>query len=103
MDYINRCFKKSGDVVDRMIDDEIVIVPIKSELSKESSIYNLDVVGAKIWQLIDGKNTVAKIRDRIVETMEVTSEQAEIDLIEFLKDLENVGAIEEVEGDREKS
>lgn len=96
MDYISKCFKKSSEVVDRLIEDEVVIVPIGRELSAQGSIYNLDTVGAKIWQLIDGKNSVAKIRDHLVETMEVTLEKAERDLIEFLKDLEIVGAIVEV-------
>jgi hypothetical protein len=95
MEYMEKCFKKSQNIVDRLIDDEIIIVPVSSKLSSQGTIYNLDPVGAKIWQWIDGKNTVAKIKQYIVETMDVSCEQAEKDLIEFLKDLESVGAIEE--------
>jgi hypothetical protein len=96
MDCTMRCFKKSAKIVDRLIDDEIVIVPVSPELSRQGNIYNLEPVGAKIWQMINGRNTVEQIRDHIIAAMDVSPEQAEKDLIAFLKDLEDIGAIEEV-------
>ena len=96
MGYMEKCFRKSSAIVDRVIDDEVILVPVSSKLSSQGSIYNLDIVGARIWQWIDGKNTVAHIKQRMVETMDVSSQRAEIDLMAFLKDLESVGAIEEV-------
>lgn len=97
MEYADKCFKKSQNVVDRLIGDEVVIVPVRSELAAQGTIYNLDPVGAEIWQRIDGRSSVREIREHLVKTMDVSPEQAEKDLIEFLKDLESVGAIEEVE------
>jgi len=97
MEYVDKCFKKSRNVVDRLIGDEVVIVPVRSELSVQGTIYNLDPVGAEIWQKIDGTSSVREIREHMVNTTDVSREQAEKDLIEFLKDLERIGAIEEVE------
>ncbi len=84
MEYIDKYFKKSGNVVDRLIGDEVVIVPVRSDLSVQGTIYNLDPVGALIWQKIDGTSSVREIREHIVKTMDVSREQAEKDLIEFL-------------------
>jgi dihydrofolate reductase len=99
MEYLKKCFKKSTKLVDRLIDDEVVIVPVSSKTLQQDCIYNLDVMGSRIWQLIDGKKTVAKIRDCIVEATDAPLKQAENDLIEFVKDLENIGAIEETDKD----
>ena len=57
------------------------------------SFYNLDPVGSTICQAIDGKNTVAQIRDRVTQAMDVSSEQAQKDLVELLEDLRSVGAV----------
>ncbi len=102
MDLTGKCFKKSSDIVDRLIDDEVVIVPVGGELSPQGTIYNLDAVGARIWGLLDGKKSVADIRDHLTETMEVSRERAEKDLLEFLKDLQSVGAIEEADENGQK-
>ena len=96
MDYMKKCFRKSSNIVERVIDDEVIIVPISSTAASQGAIYNLDQTGAKIWQWIDGRRQVSNIKEQIVGTMDVSSEQAEKDLINFLKDLENAAAIEEV-------
>lgn len=88
-------FRKSQKVVGRMIDDEIVIVPVSADLAAQDYIYNLDPAGSVIWQMIDGRRTGYEIRDAIVRTMDVSPEVAERDLDEFLQDLLTVGAIEE--------
>lgn len=95
MDYKRKRFKKSSQVVERLIDEEVIIVPVNSNLSRQDSIYNLDASGAKIWQMLNGKNTVAKIIDYMVENMDVAAQQAERDLVEFLNDLESIEAVEE--------
>jgi hypothetical protein len=50
-------------------------------------------VGGRIWELIDGQRTLGAIRDIIIDEFEVSNEQAEKDLIEFLQQLEQVGAV----------
>jgi hypothetical protein len=60
------------------------------------SIYTLDEVGARIWELIDGQRRVEEIRDTIVEEYEVSAEVAEADLIEFVQQLEAIGGVRRV-------
>jgi hypothetical protein len=84
---------KSPNMVSRKIAGEIVLVPIGREVGDLTCIYNLNKVGGRIYELIDGGMTVGKIRDMIVEEYEVTPEDAEVDIIEFIEQLEQVGAI----------
>jgi hypothetical protein len=87
-------FKKSSNMVARLIDDEVVIVPISSESPRQDCIYNLDAMGARVWQLIDGKMTAGDIRDHLLEKLDVGRQQLEKDLSEFFGDLERIGAID---------
>jgi hypothetical protein len=59
------------------------------------SIYTLNEVAAWAWELIDGHRQASEIRDLIVAEFEVGSEEAGADLVEFLQQLESVGAVKE--------
>jgi len=58
-----------------------------------NSIYTLNEVGTKIWELIDGKNSVSKIVEAVHNAYEVTPEEAEKDTIDFLNTLKISGLI----------
>ena len=57
------------------------------------SIYTLNEVAARIWELIDGKRTIREIKKNIVEEFEVSPEEAEKDLQEHLQQLKKMEAI----------
>jgi hypothetical protein len=54
-------------------------------------------VGSEIWEHIDGYRSVADIIDFVVSEFDVTAETAEHDVTEFLEQLREIPAIEEVE------
>jgi hypothetical protein len=89
----SRAYTKNPNMVVRKIANEIVLVPIKNNVGDLACIYNLNEIGGRIWELIDGATTVEQMRDKIVEEYEVTPEQAEADIIEFLDQLEQEGAV----------
>jgi len=93
VNYLERCYEKSPDIVSRKIADEYILVPIRHNVGDLESIYTLNEVSARIWDLIDGKNKVNQIKDRIIEEFEVTDKEAERDLTEFLQKLEKIEAI----------
>ncbi len=95
MAFLEKRFRISKKVVGRLINDEVVIVPVSADLAAKDYIYNLDPAGSAIWQMIDGRKTGYEIRDAMVKTMDVSSEVAERDLDEFLQDLLAAEAIEE--------
>ena len=82
-------------MVSRKIGDESILVPIRRNAGDLESIYTLNETAAYIWGLIDGQTKVGDIKERMLMEFEVTSEDAEKDLIEHLMQLTALKAIVE--------
>ena len=96
MDYLQKCYQKKPDIVFRKIADEVILVPIRHNVGDLESIYTLNEVAARIWDLIDGKMKIKEIKDKIIEEFEVTPKETEKDLIELLQKLEKIEGIKEI-------
>ena len=92
---LTKRFQPSPDIVGRFIDDEVVIVPIRGDITKQNSIFSLEHTAAKIWPMLVEKKPVGDILDFMAKSMNVSLDEARRDLEEFLGDLLSVGAIEE--------
>ena len=77
----------------REIAGEMIIVPIRSGIGDLDSIYTLNEVGTAVWQLINGQRTIAEIVAAIATDFEVTREQAERDVLEFIGALQAEGLV----------
>ena len=86
-------YKRNKNFVFRRIDNETILVPIKDNVGDMNCIYNLNELGAFIWQNIKCKNSVADIKAMILSEFEVSESQAEVDLNEFVNDLKEIDAI----------
>ena len=87
-------YKKNPDIVSRKIADEVILVPIKRKVIELNAMYLLrDDVSVRMWELIDGKRQIREIKEIICKEFEVAPQQAERDIITFLKRLEKIGAI----------
>ena len=95
MGFLDKVYSKSDSIVFRKIADEFILVPIRQNVGDLESIYTLNETAARIWELIDGKIEVGKIKEKIVEEFEVTPEEAEKDIMEHLQQLEGIKAITE--------
>ena len=93
MTEADRTYKRNENFVFRQIENETILVPIKDNVGDMNCIFNLNEVGAFIWQNIKCKNSVAEIKDMILYEFDVTESQAEADLAEFVKDLKEIEAI----------
>jgi hypothetical protein len=93
MDFLERVFKRSDDIVFRKIGDEYLLVPIRQGVGDMESIYTLNETASRIWELLDGTATGKEIRNRITEEFDVTPEQAEKDLVHHLEELAGIKAI----------
>jgi hypothetical protein len=60
---------------------------------KNSAYYGLDIVGARIWALVQEPTTVATVRDVILREYDVEPEQCERDLLDLLQKLAAEGLI----------
>jgi len=96
MEKLGKCYKRNQDFVFRQIRNETVLVPIKDNVGDLGSIYSLNEVGAFVWEHLDGKNRLTDIKDMISEEFEVSSQKAEEDLCEFVRQLKEIDAILQV-------
>jgi hypothetical protein len=93
MPEIEQAFRRNENFVFRQIDDETILVPIKNNVGDMGSIYNLNEVGAFVWEHLDGANTLLDIKTMVAEEFEVVPEDAERDLVEFIGQLEQIEAV----------
>ena len=88
-------YRKNEDVVSRKIVDELILVPIRKSVADMESLYTLNEVGARVYELVDGERSVRDICTVIVEEFDVSAEKAEADVVEFLEQLISIDSIEE--------
>jgi len=90
---LDQCYRRDENFVFRCIEDETILVPIKDNVGDMGSIYNLNAMGAFIWEQLDGQKKLEAVKDKIVEEYEVSSLEAEADLSEFVTDLMEIEAV----------
>jgi hypothetical protein len=90
-----RRYLRDPDFVHRRIVDEVILLPIAQNFGDLESIFTLNEVGARIWELLDGQRSVEDITARIVDEYAVTADAARRDVEEFLEQLERIGAVRE--------
>lgn len=81
-------YRKHPDAASRVFGDDAMIV-----LPGASSITILNPVGSRVWDLIDGKKTMAEIARIIEEEYEVKYEQALEDVRDFTSELSARGMV----------
>jgi hypothetical protein len=97
METFDKIYQKNDNFVFRKIEDETLLVPLRDNVGDMGFLYNLNEVGSFVWQRLDNGEPLRDILDRIQREFEVSCEQAGTDLCEFVRDLEEIGAIIEVE------
>ncbi len=73
---------KSPTTASQIIDGEAVII-----VPSEQMVNVLNSVGCRIWDLADGRRSVAEIAEILTREFEVSYETALKDVIEFTRDL----------------
>jgi hypothetical protein len=91
-------YEKDESMVFRRIEDETILVPIRNNIGDLQNIYILNEVGARVWELLDGKREIENISNIISSEYDIMPEEAERDIREFLEDLNSVGAIKIKDG-----
>jgi hypothetical protein len=93
MEDLEKTYGKNENFVYRRIGDETILVPIKDNVGDMGSIYNLNEVGAFVWEHLDGRQSLSDIKDRIFEEFDVSSDAANKDLSDFIAQLKEIGAL----------
>jgi len=89
-------YAHDSSMVYREIAGEAILVPIRQHKADLDSIYTLDEVGAFVWSLIDGRRTVQDLVAAVLDEYDVGPQEVEADLTDFLRDLEQIGALRSV-------
>jgi len=58
-----------------------------------NSIYILNETAGRMWELLDGQRSLREICDAIIDEFDVTREQVERDLTDFIAKLEEVKVV----------
>ena len=82
-----RVFIKREEIVSREIAGETILVPIKGKLADMQRIFAVDDVAEYIWRQLDGEREVEDIRDGVMDLYDISREQAEGDISEFIDEL----------------
>ena len=83
MNIITKYPDRSPDTAWRIIEEEAVVV-----IPQEGLVRVLNNSGAKIWSLLDGRNTIGVIAKEIAGEFEVSLEEACRDTLDFLNELQ---------------
>jgi Coenzyme PQQ synthesis protein D (PqqD) len=79
---------RNPEMVSGNMDGEIVMLSVQ-----RGEYFGLDIVGSRIWELIENSITVGKIKQTLLDEYEVDESTCEDDLIEFLEDLQKKGLL----------
>ena len=92
MTELERVFRRNDNFVHRRIEGETILVPIRSNVGDLDHIYSLNEVGAFIWNAFDGSKDLATIKALLASEYDVSSGEAEVDLLSFVQELEEIDA-----------
>ncbi len=85
--------KKNPDMVSRTIEDETILMPLYKTSDEINCIYTLNDVAARIWELIDGQRSIAKIKNTLSKEFEATEKELNKELDKFMVELREIKAI----------
>jgi hypothetical protein len=94
-------FVRSERMVGRRIAEEYVLVPILGRGADADGIYNLNRLGAFVWEHLDGRRDGRTIVERITQAFEVDLPRASRDYLAFVSQLLSIEAVSPAGGRRQ--
>jgi len=89
----NIVLRKNPDMVARVIDNEVILMPVYRTSKEINCIYTLNKVGSRVWELIDNKRSLSAIKKEVLKEFDATPKEVEKEMAKFLKDLLEIKAI----------
>lgn len=88
-----KVLKKSSNMVTRKIDDETILLPLYRTSGEIDCIFTLDEISSRIWELIDGRKNLGRIKAMLLNEFDVSEKKLNKDLAIFLNDLIKIKAV----------
>jgi hypothetical protein len=86
-------YEKDPSIVYREIAGEAILVPIRRHLADLDSVYALDEVGSRTWELLEGGRSLENVCSELVAEYDVAWDVLAADVVEFVQQLETFGAV----------
>jgi hypothetical protein len=102
MPELEKIYRRNENFVFRRIEGEAILVPIRGNVGDLDCIYSLNPVGALVWERLDGSMDLKGIQASIAAEYDVGRQKAEADLIEFIRDMEAIGAVTEARDEKQQ-
>jgi hypothetical protein len=89
-----RRFAKSGNIIERKVRDERILVPVMGSMEALDSLYTLDETAGRIWDAAVAGTDEDAIARKLCEEYDVPAETARADVRATLDELVRLGALE---------
>jgi len=90
-------YVRSQSVVSRVIAGETLIIPVRKGVGDLASIYSLNSVASAIWQALQRPSGKDEIVNAVEREFAQAREQIEVDVNNFLGEMQSAGLVEPVE------
>jgi len=94
--HLNRCFRRNPQLESTAALGDTVLMSINPDTGDVNGNYILNELSSRIWDLLDGHNTVADLREVVVREYAVDPDTALKDLVTLLGDWEYEGIVQEL-------
>ena len=86
-------YKRAEGVIARCILDEVLLVRVTGRLADLQEVLSLNETGALIWEQLDGTADLEAVAQVVAAAFDVSTEDAERDVADFLGALEQDGLV----------
>lgn len=84
----NAVYAPSGDIVPRLIEGELLIVPLSAGIGDlEDEIYTLNPTGRAIWERLDGQRQLKDVIEELSTQFEAEAGEIERDVVGLVAEL----------------
>jgi hypothetical protein len=85
---LNDVYIQSEDIVARVIEDELIIVPLVSGIGDmEDDLFTLNETARAIWEKLDGKKCLKDVAEELSVEFEASAGEIEKDVIGLVEEL----------------
>lgn len=89
MDF-NKIDQLKSRFVSRKVGNELVLVPLVSNVAQMDTLFNLNETAGFLWENLEENSSVEKLKNLLLKNFEVDEETAEKDVKDFLERIEKL-------------
>lgn len=80
-------YRRADRIACRRVNDEAVLLPVRSSVDDALAVHTLSRVGAFLWERLNQPSDLKELVDAVVGRYEVQADRAEKDITDFLEEL----------------